>query len=153
MFDDAETMADQSLMRHLALDFLICDMHKDLELSGLKKPRLQTFIYRLNAIYFLLEAHAGRLRASRDDLPRVSMIDASQWKLKPRDTMPQRTWSKGQEKLLTRIRESIKVDDANPTCHQDPYSRFIFASGEPGAGKSEAVVYAAWEAAKAGANV
>jgi hypothetical protein len=48
--------------------------------------------------------------------------------------------------------EGIKVDDANFYC-DDPFSRFIFVSGEPGAGKSEAVVYGAYAAAQAGAHV
>ena len=39
-------------------------------------------VLRLNAIHLLLEAHAGRLRAFREDLAVVSMIDASQWDLK-----------------------------------------------------------------------
>ena len=153
MFTDAETMSDPAVMSHLALEFLLRDMVEDLKLSGLKAPRCSTFTLRLNAIRFLLEAHAGRLRCNRDDLPQVSMIDASQWKHRPRDTMPERTWSQGQAKLLKLISEGVKVEDANAVYSQDAYSRFIFASGEPGAGKSEAVVYAAWEAAKAGAHV
>ena len=57
----------------------------------------------------LLEAHAGRL-VHRQDLPEVSMIDASQWKLKSRSTMPVRTWSDGQGKLLKLIEDSLQVD-------------------------------------------
>ena len=100
----------------------------------------------------LLEAHAGRL-VHRQDLPEVSMIDASQWKLKSRPTMPVRTWSDGQGKLLKLMADSLQVDDANVSLCGDPLSRFVFASGEPGAGKSEAVVYAAHAAAEAGNNV
>ena len=71
----------------------------------------------------------------------------------PRDTMPQRTWSRGQARLLGLVREGIKADDANPGVNQDAYSLVMFVSGEPGAGKSQAVVHAVREAAMAGANV
>ncbi len=152
MFTDEETMSDPSAMRRMALEFLLRDMVADLKLCGLKKARLWTFTQRLNAIHLLLEAHAGRLRAFREDLPAVSMIDASQWDLKHRDTMPDRTWSEGQKRLLQLISEGVKIDDAN-VYSDNPFSRFIFASGEPGAGKSEAVVYAAYAAAQAGAHV
>ncbi len=146
-------MSDPSAMRHLALEFLLRDMVADLKLCGLTKPRLWTFTQRLNAIHLSLEAHAGRLRAFREDLPQVSMVDASQWKMKSRCTMPERAWSEGQAKLLKLIADGVRVDDANAVYTADPYSRFIFASGEPGAGKSEAVVYAAYAAALAGAHV
>ena len=45
------------------------------------------------------------------------------------------------------------MDDANAVASAGIYDRMIFASGEPGAGKSEAVVDAAWEAAQSGSHV
>ena len=152
IFDDPEISVSDS--RTIALNFLHGDMHADLVLQGCKEPRLWTFRQRLVAIHLLLEAHAGRLRAYRQDLPVVSMIDPTQWKLKSRATMPARTWSCGQAALLKLISDSLVVDDANlQSCNMNVFSRFIFASGEPGAGKSEAVVYAAYAAAEAGNNV
>ena len=65
----------------------------------------------------------------------------------------QTCWSQEEPEGWSLIREGIKVDDANVGSVRDPYSRFIFASGEPGAGKSEAVDYGAYEAARAGAHV
>jgi hypothetical protein len=73
----------------------------------------------------LLEAHAGRL-VHRQDLPEVSMIDASQWKLKSRSTMPVRTWSDGQGKLLKLIEDSLQVDDANVSLCCCSYSGVAF---------------------------
>ena len=135
-------------MRRMALEFLARDMVKDLKLSGLREPRLWTFTQRLHANFLLLEVHAGRRHA----VGPFASINVSQWELKQRDTMPARIWSNGPQKLLHLIREGIKIDDAN-VYSDDPFSRFIFASGEPGAGKSEAVVYAAYEAAERGAHV
>ena len=154
MFDDPDSVS-VSDSRTTGLNFLHGDMHADLVLQGCKEARLWTFRQRLVAIHLLLEAHAGRLRAYRQDLPEVSMIDPSQWKLKSRATMPARIWSRGQAQLLKLIADSLQVEDANATfqSNETPFSRFIFASGEPGAGKSEAVVYAAYAAAEAGNNV
>jgi len=149
---DPMTMADPTAMRRTVLDFLHEQMSDDLKLSGLKEDRLETFRTRLTSIHLLLEVHAGRLVRAREDLPVVSMVDASQWDLKERSTMPPRTWSTGQSKLLQLMSDGIKIDDAN-VYSDDPFSRFIFASGEPGAGKSEAVVYGAYAAAQAGAHV
>ena len=152
MFTDEETMSDLGAMRRIALEFLARDMVKDLKLSGVRQPRLWTFTQRLHANFLLLEVHAGRRHTVGENLSLASMPNVSQWELKHRDTMPARTWSKGQQTLLHLIREGIKIDDAN-VYSDDPFSRFIFASGEPGAGKSEAVVYAAYEAAERGAHV
>ena len=54
------------------------------------------------------------------------MIDASQWKLKSRSTMPVRTWSDGQGKLLKLIEDSLQVDDANVSLCCCSYSGVAF---------------------------
>ena len=64
-----------------------------------------------------------------------------------------RRWSAGQAKLLQLVRDGISIDDANVLSAASVLSRFIYVKGEPGAGKSEAIVYAAAEAAKRGAHV
>ena len=65
-----------------------------------------------------------------------------------------KVWSPGQTKFLEAIRKGLTIADSNDAYSSTGMSpRRLFACGEPGAGKTEAVIGAAIAAAKNGAKV
>ena len=74
----------------------------------------------------------------------------AEWNRMHTATMTARNWSDGQKQAMDMIRAGIRVCDANSMLEA---SRWLYLSGEPGAGKSEVIVHAAAEAATAGYHV
>ena len=74
----------------------------------------------------------------------------AEWNRVHTAAMTARKWSAGQQEAMDRIRAGLRVADANAMLGA---SRWLYLSGEPGAGKSEVIVHAAVEAATAGYHV
>ena len=101
----------------------------------------------------LLDAAAGRLKLDAILHTMTSSLDINEWALRRPTALPTRDWSEEQAAVLEYIRMGVHVSDANVAYSHDVKSRFVYINGEPGSGKSEAVTYAAVEAASKGANV
>ena len=68
-------------------------------------------------------------------------IEAAAWRLRRPRSLPKRTWSEGQARWLDAIRSRISIEDANFLKGLKWHD--FHADGEPGLGKTDAVIYAA----------
>ena len=153
MILDVAVTSDARRLRAYGFEFLTRAMVRDMRLRGFKEPRLWTFLSRVNAQRLLLDACAGVLTVDINGNSYRPRINAADWLLLREKVLPPRQWSIGQGKLLQLLRDGLSIDDANELHCTSVFSRYIYVSGEPGSGKSEAIVYAAAEAARRGAHV
>ena len=55
--------------------------------------------------------------------------------------LPHRQWSPGQQLLIDTMEQMVTISDANDHHVASPLSRMIHVDGEPGNGKTEAIIY------------
>ena len=117
-------------------DYLLERMQSELTLRGAKEDRKRTFEYRLKSMrLFLQHFEQGN-------------INLEEWSTKKPTELPHRIWSIEQQSFLSAVEKGLSVSDANISG-----DRFLFLSGEPGSGKTEAIIYAAARAAQTGGKV
>jgi hypothetical protein len=121
------------------VDKLIKNIQKDLKLRGKTDNQRFTFESRIRALKMLLDNTGDKgLR-----------LPGSIWDARRLDRLPPRVWSDEQAAILDAVRRGVAVDDANVNVH----SRMLLITGKPGAGKTEAVIGCAVEAAEKGERV
>jgi len=119
------------------------EMMKDLVYRGLPADRIKTFKSRLEA-YKILMDHIDEA----DTMEKKKAL-VKRWDAKRVTKLEEKIWSATQKQVLDRVAQGIKVADANVP----PHSRFLFVTGGPGTGKTEAVLHSALGAAKSGCKV
>ena len=133
--------------REMAFLALQAAMVRDLGFRGATPARRYNFCSTIRSRFLLV---CQWLRPEADAA--FDLIKAG-WNLERPDHLPPRKWSPGQAELLRVAREALSVDDANELRLAPVLSRFAHVTGEPGCGKSEALIYAAHEASRREARV
>ena len=82
--------------------------------------------------YVVVDAFDGRIA-----------VDLEAWKLIRPMYLPRRVWSSGQRELIDAVEIMVTVSGANEHQLVSPHARTIHVGGEPGNGKTEAIIYAA----------
>ena len=112
------------------------EIDADLFLRGLDMNRRKTFACRIVAYKVLLD------NTGRNGL----QIPANLWDARRIPAQTAKAWSPQQREVIETVRKGVAVDDANVDVH----SRMILVTGQPGAGKTAAVIACATEAAAKG---
>ena len=144
---ERDVSPDSADDREVAFLAIQAAMVRDLGLRGATPARRYNFRSTIRARFLLVSQW---LRPGADAA--FELIKKG-WNLERPHHLPPRTWSEGQAELLRVAREALSVDDANELRLAPVLSRFVHVSGEPGCGKSEALIYAAHEASGREARV
>ena len=122
-----------------AFDYLCRCMGPELD-NRVSRSRRETFTQRLYALACLY-------RFIEEDTDQ-RLIRVAEWNAMQKVELQERNWSEGQAQALETIRQGLLRSDAN-----NDKQRYLYLSGEPGAGKSEVLVHAAVRAAEEGHRV
>ncbi|CAK0795801.1 unnamed protein product, partial [Prorocentrum cordatum] len=133
--------------REMAFLAIQAAMVRDLGLRGAKPARRYNFCSTIRASFLLV------CQWLRPEADAAFELIKTVWNLQRPHHLPARTWSPGQAELLRVARAALSVEDSNELRLAPVLSQFVHVFGEPGCGKSEALIYAAHEASQREARV
>ena len=122
-----------------AFDYLCKCVAPELD-NRVSRSRRETFtqrLYALACLYRFIEENTDQRH-----------VRVAEWNAMQKVELQERNWSEGQAQALETIRQGLLRSDAN-----NDKQRYLYLSGEPGAGKSEVLVHAAVRAAEEGHRV
>ena len=118
---------------------MLAEFESDMHIRGLNDDRIKTFKSRMRAQQLLLYNTGAN----------GMQIPVNIWEGVRDMHFGKRTWSKEQTEVIELVENGVAVDDANVDVH----GRMLLVTGQPGAGKTEAVVGCAVAVAAKGEKV